>query len=410
MIRLYALATAALGLAGLPLLCVASVFAPGLRERLTPLPRGRGPAVWIHAASVGEAEAAAPVIQALVDRGVALILTTLTPSGRARLEGRFPKLVARLAPVDLPILTGLSLRRARVRVLVLIETELWPNTLAACHARGVRVVILSGRLSDRSFPRYRRIRPLLRPLLSRLWWLAAQSDLDRERFLVLGVPSRRAETIGDLKLSRAAAPSPSAGLLRALGSGPFLLAASTHAGEESPILRAWHALAKGAAPGLRLILAPRHPERAPEIVAEVERFATPLGLRVGLRSQGAPSAEVVVLDSLGELESLYASAELVFCGGTLAPVGGHNLVEAVRMGRVIVVGPHLWNQRSQVGLLEPLGVLRRIESEDDLLPALQALWLDSERHAPALRAAGVLEEHQGAADRAVEIVCEALDA
>ncbi|MFQ5697689.1 MAG: 3-deoxy-D-manno-octulosonic acid transferase [Myxococcota bacterium] len=414
MIRLYAVVSAALALAALPWVGLAAVLSRDLRsglwERLAPLPRTEAAKVWIHAASVGEVEAAAPLIRELSVRGIDPLLTTLTATGRARLRSRFPELGARLAPVDLPILTGLSLRRARVRVLVLIETELWPNTLAACRTLGVRVAILSGRLSDRSFPRYRRIRRLLRPILGSLWRLGAQSELDRERFLVLGVPADRAETMGDLKLDCLPAGPPAAGLVRALGPGPFLLAASTHEGEERAVLRAWRALVLEDAPGLRLILAPRHPTRAPSAVRAAERLAAPLGLRVGLRSRGAACAEIVVLDTLGELASLYSLADLVFCGGTLAPVGGHTLLEAVRAGRSIVVGPHLENQRGQVRLLEPLGVLHRVESEDALTPALRALWRDPERHAPARRAAEVLEAHRGATARGVEIVCEALDA
>ena len=372
-------------------------------ERLRPLPRMPERTVWVHAASVGEVEAAAPLVARLVDQGVPVLATATTVTGRARLRARLPRVRSRLAPLDLPGLVQLSLARARVEVLVLIETELWPNLLAAAASRGTRVVIAGGRISDRSFPRYRALSPFFAPLLARLHHVGARAELDRARFVAIGAPDERTSVVGDLKLDRAAAPAPSPALLDALGRGPFLVGGSTHPGEEEALLQAWQRLRATRAPELRLVLVPRHPERVPEVVRTARRN----GARAGLRSEGAADADVVVVDSVGELASLYHVAELAFVGGSLSPIGGHNLVEPVQAGRVAVHGPNTENQRTQQALLAPLGVLRRVENAADLERVLRELWADPDRNAPAREAAKLLEEHRGATDRVLRTVLEA---
>ncbi|MGH2898314.1 MAG: 3-deoxy-D-manno-octulosonic acid transferase, partial [Solirubrobacteraceae bacterium] len=327
-------------------------------QRLRPLPRMPEGTVWVHAASVGEAEAAAPLLSALIANGVHVIATTLTLTGRARLRARLPRLPVRLMPLDLPGLVQRSLARAQVAVVVLIETELWPVLIHAAERRGTRVIVAGARISDRSFPRYRWLHGFFAPLLERLHRVGARSELDRQRFVALGARAERCSVVGDLKLDRLEAPSASASLVQALGAGPFLLGGSTHAGEEEALLAAWRQLRATAAPDLRLVLAPRHPERVADVLNTVRRH----GAGAGLRSQGAPDAEVVVVDTVGELASLYALSELVFVGGTLAHVGGHNLVEPVQAGRVVVHGPYTENQRTQEDLLAPLGVLHRVEN------------------------------------------------
>jgi 3-deoxy-D-manno-octulosonic-acid transferase len=400
LVPLFLLASPILALAAL-----LGLFGPigSVIERLRPLPRMPAGTVWVHAASVGEAEAAAPLVARLVERGVPVIATALTVTGRARLRAVLPRVRTRLAPLDLPGLVHSSLARARVSVLVLIETELWPNLISAAASRGTRVIVAGARLSDRSFPRYRLFSPFFAPLLAKLHAVGARAELDRARFVALGAPDARTSVVGDLKLDRPAAPEPSQSLRDALGAGPFLVGGSTHPGEEEALLSAWQRLRATRAPALRLVLVPRHPERVPEVVRTVRRN----GARAALRSQGAGDAEVVVVDSVGELASLYHLAELAFVGGSLSPVGGHNLVEPVQAGRVTVHGPNVQNQRTQQGLLEPLGVLRRAENAAELERVLRELWLTPDRNAPAREAAKRLEEHRGAADRVLSLVLEA---
>lgn len=408
MIRLYEAVVLILVLIASPLWLAAwllGAFGPrgSVLQRLRPLPRMPEGTVWVHAASVGEAEAAAPLLSALIANQVHVIATTLTLTGRARLRARLPRLPVRLMPLDLPGLVSRSLARAQVAVVVLIETELWPVLIHAAERRGTRVIVAGARISDRSFPRYRWLRAFFAPLLERLHRVGARSELDRQRFVALGARAERCSVVGDLKLDRAAAPEPSAALAQALGAGPFVLGGSTHAGEEEALLAAWRHLRSQAAPELRLVLAPRHPERVADVLKTVRRH----GARAGLRSEGAADAEVVVVDTVGELASLYALSELVFVGGTLAHVGGHNLLEPVQAGRVVVHGPYTENQRTQEALLAPLGVLRRVENAAGLERELATLWADPERNAPARAAAAVLGEHRGATERVLALVLEA---
>jgi 3-deoxy-D-manno-octulosonic-acid transferase len=386
---------------GAPLLVLLALFSPRLRtgfsERLRPLPVGQGRCVWLHAASVGEVEAAAPLIRLLLERGHRLLATTLTPTGRDRLQALFPDLRVRLAPLDLPGLTRASVRRAGVGVLVLVETEIWPNAIWSTVSHGGSVVIVSARLSDASIRWYRRARPLFRAVLRRVASVSAQSRADADRFAELGVAADRIAIGGDLKLDRSRPPNVPVALREALGSGPFLVGGSTHPGEEAALIEAWKPLRER---GLRLVLAPRHVERAAEVCAAVRER----GHECELLSAGAAAAEVVVIDSIGQLSAVYSLADLVFVGGTLAPIGGHNLLEPVQAGRVVVHGPHTQNQRAQQRILEPLRVLVPVRDASALAVELARLWEDPQRNAAAAAANVALEAHRGASERAAAIV------
>ncbi len=381
----------------------------GLGERFLPLgpaPERARPAVWVHAASVGEVEAAVPLIQALLEREIPVVATTATTTGRARMRECLPGLAVRLAPLEIPGLAAASVRRARVALLVLLETELWPALITGAARGGARVVLVAGRISDRSLPRYRLLRPLFAPILGCLDAVGAQSEQYAERFRSLGLPRERGSVVGDPQLARPPPEAIPAELEAALGPGPFLVGGSTHPGEEEALLAAWAMLREQGARELRLVLAPRHPERAGQVLDAVRRE----NASARLRSMGPGDAEVVVLDTLGELAALYLRADLVFVGGTLAPVGGHNLVEPVAAGRVVVVGPHTQNQRHQVALLESLGVLRRVADARGLEAELGRLWADPDRNRPAERARIGLAAHRGAAERCLGLVLAELQA
>jgi 3-deoxy-D-manno-octulosonic-acid transferase len=388
----------------LPWLALSPRARQGLRERLRPLPAGRGADVWLHAASVGETEAAVPLLGALVERGLSAVATTQTVAGRDNLRGRLPGIPTRLVPLDVSGLVRPSFGRIHPRLLILVETELWPNLIWAARDSGASVILVSARISDRSLPRYRRVAPLVRRVLAAIDAIGARSEEDAARFVALGAPPDRVQTIGDLKLDRAPAPEPDDLLREALGAGSLFVAGSTHAGEEEAVVAAWQKLRGGAAPGLRLVLAPRHVERA----SAVARRARERGVRAALRTEGAAQADVVVLDTVGELASVYHCADLVFCGGSLAPVGGHNLLEPVQAGRVVVCGPHLENQRNQLDLLKPLGVIHPVREARDLYEALERLWTQPDRHRRAREAAPALARHRGAAERALELALDQL--
>jgi len=291
----------------------------------------------------------------------------------------------------------------------LIETELWPSWIAACARHEIPVVVASGRLSDRSFPRYRKLRPFLGPTLRGLTAVGARTEIDAERFVTLGVPESRVSVTGDLKLDPPTEEAPLApGLALALSAGPIVVGGSTHRGEEEALLAAL-AAAEQQGRSFVLVLAPRSVERAGEIL----RLGRSLGRRVHLRSrlEGHPLAagEVLVLDSYGELAAAYAKASLAFVGGTLVPVGGHNVSEPVHAGCPVLYGPHFANVRKVVQILEADGSGRCVASREALVRAVVdslADLADCRRRGAVGRA--TLEHHRGSVERTRRLVLETL--
>jgi len=395
-------------LAGAPFLAGALALRPawriGLPERLGRRPELSPGSVWVHAASVGEALAALPLLDRLQAGGRRVVASTTSVAGRDLLRRLRPAIPCHLAPLDHPWCVARALARVRPAALVLLETELWPCWIRAAHARGIPVALVSGRLSERAFARYRRAAPLFRPALARLAAVGARSALDRERFLALGADPARARVTGDLKAA-AAPPVPLApDLERALAGALLFAAGSTHAGEEEAALLALAAAeARGAAPVLAL--APRQLARA----AAVESAARAAGRRVrrrsALGSEPLRPGEVLVLDSLGELAALYGRAALAFVGGTLAPVGGHNLFEPAAAGCPVLFGPHTANALPAAALLEACGAGRRVADPGELARAAAELLCDpagARARGEAGRRAALAEA--GGAERAAALV------
>ncbi|MRX51449.1 3-deoxy-D-manno-octulosonic acid transferase [Paracoccus sp. S-4012] len=306
------------------------------------LPRG---AIWLHGASVGEIASAASLAAAL-SREFAVIATANTPTGRdAALAQGLP---AVLAPLDLPRAHDRFLDTLVPCVAVTLESEFWPNRSAALAARGIPQVLAGARLSARSAARWRRLGGLLRPMLARFDAVSAQDEGSEARLLALGLPRRVLLPRVNLKLQSALArpvlPHPPTRLLT-------LLAASTHAGEEAPVLAACLALRAQGLP-LRLILAPRHPQR----FDEVARLMTAAGLPPARRSQGADaSAGTLLADSMGEMDLWYAAAGLVFTGGSLVPLGGHTPWEPAAQACALLHGPHVANFTAAYDMLDAAG-------------------------------------------------------
>jgi len=375
----------------------------GWRERIGAGPVAPG-ALWIHAASVGEVTASAQLVELLRARGHALLLSTTSTTGRALCAQLHPGLAHRLAPLDHPWCVDAVLSRARPRALVLVETELWPVWIAACERRGVPVVVVSGRISDRSLPRYRWLGRWVAGALARLSAIGARTEQDRERFMALGAAPERVRVTGDLKLDPQAVPRALAPDLAAwLGDAPLVVAGSTHPGEEEVLLaaqRAWEEAGRRAA----LVLAPRYPERAGEVAALARRA----GRRAALRSErGAALAagDVGVLDTLGELAGLYARAAIAFVGGTFVPIGGHNLLEPAAAGVPAVYGSHVANVRHAAALLDAVGAGEVVANREALAAAIGAALADPDR-ARARGASGraALEAHRGSSERSAELI------
>ena len=302
---------------------------------------------WFHAVSVGEAEAAFPLIRALARRypDYPVLVTTTTPTGSARVQAVLGGTVAHVyLPYDLPGAVARFLEHFRPRLAVVMETEIWPNLYQACAARGIPLAIVNARLSARSAKGYRKLGGFVRQTLACANLIAAQTQADAERFLSVGARPEAVTVAGNIKYDWELPPdyfAQAAALREALfGRRPVWIAASTHAGEEALVLQAFARL-REEHPGLLLALAPRHPPRF-EAVAGLCLAA---GWSVARRSQGesAADADVFLLDTLGELRLFYAAADLAFVGGSLVPVGGHNVLEPALAGVPVLFGPHMFN-------------------------------------------------------------------
>lgn len=401
---LAAVAALPVGLAGLAL---RPAWRTGIRERLVgpPAVPDAMPPVWVHGASVGEIRAALGLIDALRRRGDPVVASTTTTTGRALVRGLRPELPSGLAPLDHPWCVATALRRVSPRALVLVETELWPSWIAGAARRGVPVVLVSARISDRSFPRYRRARRLLRRTWTRLTAVGARGEADAERFVALGVPADRVRVTGDLKLEPADDAARLAPDLDAALSGVRLLVAgSTHASEEDAALRALDA-AEAAGITLALVVAPRHPERLAEALAACERSGRRVRRRTRLGGEPLRAGEVLVLDTIGELPGVYGRAEVAFVGGSLVPVGGHNVLEPLQHGTPVVFGPCTANAVEAAALALESGAGVRVPDADALAAATVG-WLRDPDVARACGARGrrALEAHRGATGRTLALL------
>ncbi|MFO0689262.1 MAG: glycosyltransferase N-terminal domain-containing protein [Myxococcota bacterium] len=401
--------------ASAPLLAAGAILRPSLRrelpERLGLASESGAGRIWLHASSVGEAKAACRLLEALEASGHATRATTMTVTGRSIFLRDRPEMPATLAPLDHPWCIAAAMRGGRPRLSVLIETELWPSWIAACADRGIPVVVASGRLSDRSFPRYRAVRGLIGPTLRRLAAVGARTELDAERFAVLGVPESRIRVTGDLKLDPpAGTPALGPDLARALTGPLVVVGGSTHRGEEDPLFTAL-AAAESEGRAFVLVLAPRDVARAEEIARAGRARGRRVVLRSRLDGQALRAGEVLVLDSYGELAAAYATAALAFVGGTLVRVGGHNLSEPVHAGCPVLFGPNVANVRKIAQILEVDGSGRRIASAEALVVAVVETLRDLE-DARRRGAAGrtTLERHRGSVERTRQLILETLAA
>lgn len=367
--------------------------------------------VWIHGASVGEARIVASLARAIRNRRAALPLavSAYTPTGRSQLPEPPAVDTAFYAPLDFPAFAARILAALRPAAMVLVETELWPNLLDQARLAGVPVVVLNGRLSSRRMARYRRLSPLYRPLIERVSCLGVQSAEDAERFLELGAPASATSVTGNVKYDLAP-PAADAGELRRelhLAPGrPVLVAGSTAPDEEPQVLIAFRQ-ARQACANLLLVLAPRHPARNDE----VQRCVRDSGLR-SARLSGRPSTDdldVLLVDTLGELPALYQLATVAFVGGSLVPIGGHNVLEPAAVGVPVLYGPHTENVREPVAALERAGGGMLVRGAAELGSILEQLLQDDERRtAMARNAAEVVQANRGALERSVELLMATL--
>ena len=361
-------------------------------------------ALWLHAVSVGEVNAAAPLVNALRrDRpDLRLLVTTITPTGSERVRALWGDAVEHVyLPYDLPGAVGRFLRHFRPRLALVMETELWPNLLFGCAEHDVPAYVLNARLSQRSLRGYRLLRPLLARALRTLRAVLVQSPADGRRFLHLGAPREAVRVTGNLKYDVAVGegwPTFAAAFRARSGARMAWIAASTHAEEEAAVI-AIHRRLRARWPDLLLLWAPRHPERFKAVAQQ----AVHAGWRVATRQLTQwPDADdaVFVLDTLGELVLFYGCAQVAFVGGSLQPVGGHNLLEPAAVGTAVVTGPHLHNFTDIARQLQAAGALQVGKDAEAVGAAIEALLADPQARAAMVRAARALvEEGRGALGR-----------
>jgi len=326
--------------------------------------------LWVHAVSVGEVNAAAPLIDAMRRRYPArtFLVTTTTPTGSARVRALWGDAVRHVyLPYDLPGAMRNFLDHFEPRLAVVMETELWPNMFAELDRRGIPLLIANARLSRRSLRGYRPIAPLVRNAVATADVVGAQSEADAQRYRWLGAREDAVRVTGNLKFDMDVADDlagQAAAWRAAWGDRPTWIAASTHPDEEEPVLRA-HRDVLAQRPDALLLWAPRHPERFGAAVHAAERA----GLRVQSRRGHTlpdPDAQVFVVDTLGELMAFYAASDVAFVGGSLQEVGGHNLLEPAALGVPALVGPHTFNFQEITALLLDVGAVRRVANADEL--------------------------------------------
>lgn len=407
---LYQLATgAALAVAGPFLLARRGRhYLPTLPGRLgkSAGPAARRGALWLHAVSVGEAGVAATLARALPPE-VPLLVTTVTPTGQERARAAFKE---RAEVAYLPFDLGFAVRgffqRHEPRALVLVEGDYWPLLLREARRRGIPVAVVNGRVGDRSFGRMRRLRSFLGPLFSAVGRFGVQSAQDRDRLAALGIEPSRVTVTGNLKYESPEPPRKpelEAAVERLAGGRAILLAGSTMAGEEETVLDAVREIGAGRA---LLVLAPRHPERWNEVATLLHSRGTGFVRRTALPESGRPELpEVILLDSLGDLASLYRLAAAAFIGGTLVPTGGHNPLEPARFGVPVAVGPSMHNFREMAGQFDRASAWRRAAGAR-ALGEIWKEWLDDPAAARAqgARAARLVEENRGALQRTIAML------
>ncbi|PWB38154.1 3-deoxy-D-manno-octulosonic acid transferase [Pseudomonas sp. NDM] len=405
---------------GLPLVAIrlwlrarkAPAYAKRIGERFTlGMPTLQPGGIWVHAVSVGESIAAAPMIRALLERHPALPITVtcMTPTGSERIQALFanePRIQHCYLPYDLPCAAARFLDRVQPKLAVIMETELWPNHIHQCAKRGIPVALANGRLSERSARGYGRFSKLTAPMLAEMSLFAIQTEAEAQRFRDLGARPQTVEVTGSIKFDLTIDPQllQRAAELRSQWQAqdrPVWIAASTHEGEDEVLLDA-HRRLLSSHPDALLILVPRHPERFNSVfeLCQREGFAT---VRRSTGAKVDAQTSVLLGDTMGELLFLYALADSAFVGGSLVPNGGHNLLEPAALAKPVLSGPHLFNFLDIAAQMREAGALVEVDDAEGLAIEVQRLF-ELPRDAQRMAEAGlaVMRRNQGALQRLLD--------
>lgn len=381
------------------------------QERLGYVEAFDEPVIWVHAVSVGETIAAAPLVKALLRRNpdIPILMTAMTPTGSARARALFGDRVHyAFSPYDTPGAVRRFVGRVRPRALVIMETELWPNMIALSRQREVPIFLINARLSSRSARGYERVASLVRPLLCSISWIAAQAEEDAGRFLRIGATPESVSVTGSIKFDVEVSDevrAESSGLRAALGADrPVWIAASTHDGEDRQILEAHQQILEHF-PNALLMIVPRHPER----FDDVARLIDAMGLSLVRRSQsgsdggGKVGSEVYLGDTMGELLMLYGASDVAFVGGSLIERGGHNPLEPAAWGIPVVSGPHIFNFETIYDRLDSGQGLFITDSAESLAQCVVHLFSDrASAQKAGHNALAVVNANRGALEKVVD--------
>ncbi|HWR87318.1 MAG TPA: lipid IV(A) 3-deoxy-D-manno-octulosonic acid transferase [Acidiferrobacterales bacterium] len=381
-------------------------------ERFGFVPRLQGPVIWLHAVSVGEVRASAPLVKALSRDypGNTILITTMTPTGSATVRELFGDSVAHCyVPYDLPTAVWRFLNRTRPRLALIIETELWPNLFHQCHKRGIPLILANVRMSEKSARGYRRFAGLTRATLADVSRVGAQTEADAERIRALG--AAQVEVTGSIKFEMdvpADLAARTAVLRSGIGNRPVWVAASTRIGEEEYVLDAFARL-RERIPRLLLVLVPRHPER----FDTVAKLCHQRGYRIERRSERkdgvAPDTAILLGDTMGEMLLFHAAADVSYIGGSLVPLGGQNLLEAAAVGTPVVFGPHMFNFSEISRMALERGAGRQVQDAAELTSAV-AGYVENPAMRKAAGEAGqrMVAENRGALAKTLVLVRQAL--
>lgn len=372
------------------------------RRGISDVPRPQGPLVWLHGASVGELVSVLPLIERIRARDIAVLVTSGTVTSADVAERRLPSgVIHQFVPIDLPQYVARFLNHWQPDLGLFVESDLWPNLILGSAARNIPLILINGRVSERSFHRWQKAPRTISALLNRFDLCLAQSADDAARYATLGAP--RYITTGNLKLDAPAPPADASKLWElqvAVGTRPVIAAASTHPGEEIAMIDV-HRRLKHSFKGLLTIIVPRHPERGDSIAG----MARGQGLTFAQRSAGQKlerTTDVYIADTLGELGLIYRIAPIVFMGGSLVEHGGQNPIEAARLGPAILHGPHVWNFREVYAALDAAGGAELVTDTGKLAVRIGALLKDTAaRGALAEAGSRAMEPLTGALERTI---------
>jgi 3-deoxy-D-manno-octulosonic-acid transferase len=374
----------------------------------------KGEIIWIHAVSAGETIAAVPLVERLVARGFPCLVTNMTPTGKDRVRALLGDTVENCyTPYDLPGAVNRFIGRNRPRMLIMIDTELWPNILDCCQRQDIKTAVVNGRMSERSANGYARISGLTKPMMTSLDLLSVQTKQHGARFESLGADPEKIAVSGSIKFDGQYSGDHEENLnvaRRLVGDRPVLLGASTHEGEEEALVALLPVLQKVLS-NVLLVLAPRHTHRCDAVEAMCRaRGFQPARFSAMDKPILDPGCAILMLDVMGQLESYFSVSRLAFIGGSLVPVGGHNLLEAVRSETAVMMGPHLDNIEDIAQQFIDAGAMSVVHSEADLKDEVVGFMRDEGRVARMVdKANGVLEANRGSLDRVESLLLDLLD-